>query len=199
MKKLIIFASIGLITLFSLIVFQGYEREKIPEDFLEVQKTMNQCAKIIGDKYCLEAAGTGISRKDLKISGITIRMYKESNYSIDEIRPVLLDCVNIILHTVNENKNLKPFLYDSPFTTKNVSFSIGYTDKEFHWLEYPFIGSGSIYHGIISYSANKINNKGIHHSITILEETLEEALEKQMVAPRSNSFNKTANHLTIKK
>jgi len=106
----------------------------------------NKLAKTIDKKlaqqgYC--SVGIGGSYKAGTIRYI-IRKYQtqhEQFKTIEEARRSIVPVVELFLKTFNEDKHIRPSLYNFPFRPQNVKIGIACIDDQGHFLREPFIYS----------------------------------------------------------
>lgn len=62
----------------------------------------------------------------------------------EEARVILLDCIQELITTVNENEQIRPFLKNYPFTTKNIRVSVYSSQPDWGFVYDPYITVASI-------------------------------------------------------
>lgn len=91
-------------------------------------------------------------------------------------RLLILDISNVFLSLVNENEEIRPYLKNYPFDTKNIYIAvISYASNKREYTYEPYIGVVSIGERGIAYKTNDPDNLYQYKSDT--EETYEQALE----------------------
>ncbi|GAB4188434.1 MAG: hypothetical protein Tsb0015_08460 [Simkaniaceae bacterium] len=108
----------------------------------------------------------GIAKLDLTYSQII-----DSKFDINKSRIIIFNVINSLLDTINENKKIRKYLINFPFTVNNLDIGIIFYDKQ----------ENEIWHSVIL-SNNKLvylKNVGKFEKLEkIYEESIDEALEK---------------------
>jgi hypothetical protein len=95
--------------------------------------------------------------------------------SKQQIRKLLIEFSKELLHNINTNEEIQPYLTKIPFTLENIQIIIYNHDEQGDWIYDPEIGVGRVHRGLISYSTNDPDNEfGYKNNF---EETYEEALK----------------------
>ncbi len=79
--------------------------------------------------------------------------------SIDDVRSILCKIVEMNAIAFNNDKRIRPFLHNYPFTSKNINISISFCDKDRNPLKAPYITYAQCIEGIISYYAKDESGK----------------------------------------
>ena len=143
-----------------------------------LKDALKKSTQAIVEKYHLHPAGAGISMPKGKLNYLGIYMYTEGPLSIEELRPMMVGAIKLIVNEINANKENIPYLFNYPATENNVSFSISLMDKDSNWIDYPEIRRASLTRGNIWYDRSYKDENGITRQATLLKETYAEALEK---------------------
>ena len=147
----------------------------LPEDYTHIaakirRKTATQLEKEKG----LWAIGTpGQMYNDIEEIGLEFEYFHLVN--LEEARELLVYAIQVFLNNINSNKEVRPFLHNYPFTTKNIEIRIWISQKS---GEDPPLGN-------IEFIALRQNKLTYQLTRTIkpgpwpilYEETYEEALE----------------------
>lgn len=122
----------------------------------------------------LVLAGSGGALMD-NIKEISLDFKKVQCVDIEQSRLIYVKNVQALLHLINSDEKVRPYLNNYPFTIENVDFTIIFCGLDDFFALPPYIAHVSSYgkNGIIHYSeynAEKDNLK------TVYEESYEEAL-----------------------
>lgn len=109
------------------------------------------------------------------IEGISLDFHLQKNVNIEEARKLLVGSVEELLHRINNDVGIRPFLHNYPFTNNNLWFSIGFKDKNNKFVLPPNIAMASLILGKISYGLEDLKEPLLFDEIH--EETYEEALK----------------------
>ena len=137
----------------------------------EVIKETNQKLKA---KYHVNLASVGRSHKDLKIKSITIDFNRFLGpVSKEEGRQIIVDCVEEYIKAINQKESLRPFLFDYPFSEKDVVVMMTHWNKDKSMLSHPDIATICKFYSEIVYYTIEPGN--IYKYQTETQETYEEA------------------------
>jgi len=70
----------------------------------------------------------------------------------EQLRKILIDCVEEFLTTINANERLRPFLKTYPFTEKGIIITLFISDSKGKDIYDPEIMVATSYHGHVSYA-----------------------------------------------
>lgn len=123
-----------------------YAKEKEPEHKKEealIKTVMFEFADIIADEYDarLDHYEFIINEKIDNFGGMFVSYY---HLSKDEIRKLLVDANELLIKTVNENKEIKPYLANDPFTRKNLYLGFAFYNAQQRRRAYPDISHAAI-------------------------------------------------------
>ncbi|WP_420421710.1 hypothetical protein [Simkania sp.] len=112
------------IPLISWIFISGTKMEYVIPEYEKISdKITAKTAKTLSKKYQLDPVGSGGSMMhDVKKLFLSFNCYHP--LSIDESRELVINCVNEYLKSVNENKEVRPFLHNFPFNEQNIELAI---------------------------------------------------------------------------
>ena len=137
--------------------------------------------KYANDKFDFKSFYNGYSYPD-KFSEISIGFKTMGPGEIKKSRKIIIDLANDLLKRINNQEALQNYLSNRPFTVKNISISITFTDdKGRSWIKSDVEGNNddltdtTLSNGRIIYYI-LLNRKG--PSTIIFEETYEEALKR---------------------
>jgi len=118
--------------------------------------------------------GTGRKICDqIQMLALTFICYKETE--IDEARELLLEAFKVMVHVINSNEEIRPYLCQYPFD-QNLEMSIYFRKPNGH-RDFGQLGICSIKRGKLEY----IIQNSTYNYTTILSETYEEAESKGCV------------------
>lgn len=118
--------------------------------------------------YLIGSGGTSIS----DVQMIILKYQTTQELELEKVRILFVDCVEGLLKLVNQDKKLRKYLHDYPFTCKNVLIGISFINSNNKWAENNKIAYVNVVEGQINYfAANKNDNL-----VDYFEEPYEEAL-----------------------
>ena len=106
---------------------------------------------------------------DIKKMTMGFQYYGEK--SVDEARELLVYSVECYLTAINENEEIRPYLHNYPFTSKNVEVDIYFRKIDGHTVPIGEINVASSNQGLVTYFID--NPEG-----TALQEYHEESFEE---------------------
>jgi len=94
----------------------------------------------LSKRYGLIPIGTGGGEKEGKswLKCVSFQLYKK--ITKDEARILMVEMVEIFLRNINKNKIIIPYLYNHPFTYKNLELSVFILDKDGSDIFHPHLG-----------------------------------------------------------
>jgi len=134
MTKKIIFVSIGILCSLFLTSLQNKpETGNISESNALFSKAIIEMGELVEKKYKFSPIGYGINQPD-KITYMEVSFVTPSALTKSEARTILLEATNEFLKIINNDKELKKYLSNYPFTLKNVGIilSTGTPDEVLH-------------------------------------------------------------------
>lgn len=108
--------------------------------------------------------------EDIKSLFLGLTCNKEA--SIDDARKLIVTCAKEYMFEINNNKELKPYLHNFPFSEQNIQLSIIFKTPLGINNEIGKLSSVEIIKGKVIFSANKTE----YTLETVLEESFEEAV-----------------------
>lgn len=133
--------------------------------------TINASAKRM-KKFDLCLIGRGV-RIPSKINGLEAHYTLTGKFSIDEVRPIIVNAVEDMLYEVNSNEEIRPYLTNYPLTNENIEIIIGFRGNDTNQFIEPYISSVNNVNGRIFYNS-KNPETGLPY--TFYSETYSEAL-----------------------
>lgn len=110
-----------------------------------------------------------------KINELGFRFQAVGPLTKDQLREILVDCVEDLVRTVNEKEGISQYLGVDPFTYKQVNIAIFLSDAQGRWLYYPYIEIASAGHGQLCFLTKEDGVPGYKTEET---EDYQEALKK---------------------
>lgn len=134
----------------------------------EHSKKMNQI-------YQSKLAGYGGSFYDKHVNELMVSLSHYREVDIDKARSMMIKGIDEFLASINSDQKIHDFLLHSPFTYKDIQYSMDFLSPEGHFLTNGSITYVSLIKGILYYDICDENTKQLKdHS----EEPYLEALEK---------------------
>ncbi|MDN3504504.1 MAG: hypothetical protein P0S95_02875 [Rhabdochlamydiaceae bacterium] len=174
MKKLI--SIIGVIViLFSLLWF----REDLEKDkkWRMSDKAVSRFVKKVKKEHHFKLVGKGGSEENDKIKSISLTFSSIKEFRINELpeaRKLLLSLTSSLLESINSSPDLKPFLFQYPFSKEDIKISI-LSDLPIEDGD-EYLVYLQIYNGRLTYCKECEDRMGPF--IKVLGESYEEALKK---------------------
>jgi hypothetical protein len=103
--------------------------EYIPADYVVMaQKIRDDLEKKLSKRHNMEMTSfSGGLANCVNSLGLGFKI--QAPLDKDEIRRILIDCVEEFLSAINSNEKLRPFLKNYPFTSNEIRISISIVDK----------------------------------------------------------------------
>ena len=198
--RLILHVTIQLVFFISTIM----SKEKTTHYTAYANEVINTFLHEMKRDFGMDCMGSGGSMP-YNIRDIDVMLSIRKIASIEEARHLGVFGVQKLLKIINEHKNIRPFLYQYPFTAKDVCVSISFFNSDYRYSLDGNIASISLLHGKIFYDKveiHKVQDPGLicgktgkhlrppkevedETLVTILKETYEEAeaiIEKEKQA-----------------
>jgi hypothetical protein len=167
--------SILAVLIFILVIFYNCSGiDKRPEKVKNVYKTVYKAADVLKNRYGLRYIGISVSshKKLYTVIGASFQILRP--LSKEEGRKILVDSAQELLHQINSNLELQPYLDPSPFETKNVEVVFFAYAENGRDLSHPDITDFVLREGIIKYTTLSSENRNRAYSTE--RESYEEAL-----------------------
>lgn len=119
----------------------GWFKDNRSEAEKTFDEVLNQGIKFVEQKYKLKAIGSGGGMPDGSIHNFNITLEHKGILSIDDARFLLVNITNDFVQIVNKNPKIKPYLYNFPFTDKDISLMVIIKSVEGDDLIDPYLGS----------------------------------------------------------
>ncbi len=106
---------------------------------------------ILEREFDLACTGTGGSMAK-HISSISLMFNASRRASISEARALQVKCTERLLHSINANEKLRPFLAEYPFTAERINVSIGFHMGNIHYSDgtvaFVSMGRGQLHYAL---------------------------------------------------
>lgn len=124
--------------------FGGGKLDPYEENAPLMNSIVNTSIKQLSKRYGLYQIGIGGSEKDgkSKTEFVAFNLYKK--LTKDEARILIVEIVELFLSNINNNQEVKHFLYDNPFTFKNLEFTVLMFNSDGTDLYHPNVGLVSL-------------------------------------------------------
>lgn len=124
------------------------------------QKIQGKVGKKLSKKHSMDFFGV---RSGMMEQVNMLGLLLEIRHPLDreEARKLIIDSVEELLAAVNDNKEIRPYLKNYPFTTKNVSISIFSSHSDGREVFDPYISDVTIHESdVIEFSTKEPNKRG---------------------------------------
>ncbi len=146
-----------------------------------VNATLTKGAKIIQNKYGLESIGSGASMPGGPIRKLNLSFQVKGPLPKDALRKLLILSARELVTLVTDNQEMQQYLYEPPFTIKNVQLIIFNHDKRNYESCYPNVSVAQISKGEFTYRYTDPDNTFVYKLSEA--ETYEEALQLSGLEP----------------
>jgi hypothetical protein len=175
MKRIIILFII-LLALANVIILSTRQGHPLSRGEQLVNSTLAKTAKIIQDKYNLRPCGEGAAMPGGPIQGLALCFNTKYPHTKEQLRVLVIRSAHELLKQVNENEEMQEFLYERPFTIKNMEIIIYNHDKDGNEIYDPQISTAQILDGVLNFRT--VDKKNTFRFKDQFDETYEEALKK---------------------
>lgn len=152
------------------IYLDGYQ----PDVSVLVDIVTARAEKIIEKKYKLKACGAGIGMPGGIVEHLGLAFNTNKPLTKDQLRILLIEFAQILLHEVTSNKEIQPFLIQTPFTLNNIQIIFYNNNIDGREVFDPGISTAQILSGVLDYRT--IDPDTFRYK-KIVEEPYEEALK----------------------
>ncbi|KAF3362706.1 Uncharacterized protein PHSC3_000693 [Chlamydiales bacterium STE3] len=139
-----------------------------------VYSTLGEGAKLVREKYHLRPSGSGVAMPGGPIRELCLSFDMEGPVPKKTLRKLLLAISQDLVQLVTANEEIQPFLFEPPFTVKNVQVIL-YVNRKGYDVFDPDIAVAEISRGNLSYRTLDPDND--RRFKQFIKETYEEALE----------------------
>ena len=150
-----------ILTLAGLFIMEGNHlfSHVSPPSIAMTEKLENRVAPLLEKKYKMRLCGSGGGMPDGIVNMLALSFDSYRTISIEEARPILVDCVNTYMNAVNEDKELKPYLKNTPFTPQNIEISIYFNSPRGEEVYDPYLSIASTLCGKLIYRTKEKGQK----------------------------------------
>lgn len=141
-----------------------------------VHSVLGKTAKIIENKYKIQASGSGASMPGGPIQELTLCFDANFQLSKEDLRKILINIAQELLNRVENNLEIQKYLKHPPFKIENIQIIIYNHDKNGRTLYDPLIGTAEISNGFLTYRTF-VRKNDILQVNNDTKETYEEALK----------------------
>ncbi len=159
---------------FSFYNLLGFDQEELPTVDIIIDKVISKTLSKLQQKQPLSMIGIGGEQKNGKEKAIDVSLALNKILNKEECRELVVECLELYLKDINDSVELKQYLYETPFTNKNLELRIFLTKPNGGDIVDPDICIISVVNGIISYRVQAANDK---YTYTTTKESYEEALK----------------------
>jgi hypothetical protein len=145
-----------------------------PEKVKNVYKTVYKAADVLKKRHGLKYIGISVSSRNERYKVIGVRFQMLRQLSKEEGRKILVDSAQELLHEINSNLELQPYLDPFPFEIKNVEVVFFVYAENGRDLSHPDITDFDLRRGVIEYTTLSRENRNRAYSTET--ESYEEAL-----------------------
>lgn len=128
----------------SLFSFFGCEEKPHKKDEARMTKIVNRSIQQLSMRYGVIPIGTGGANVDNKSKREFVAFQLHCKISKDEARILLVEIVELFLHNINGSKDIAHYLYNQPFTYRNLEFVIFIQNNDGSDLFHPDLGRISL-------------------------------------------------------
>jgi len=123
----------------------------VPAEYVVIaQQIRTDVAAKLSKRYNMQVIGvTGGLADCVNVLGLSFQI--RGPLIKEELRRILVDCVEEFLIPINTNERLRPFLKNYPFTSKEIEIEIFIVDDTGRRVYDPEIMLAAEYHGIVEY------------------------------------------------
>ena len=160
--------------LYGLATYSPYELKHLKEEKIANQ-VLTKLAGQLAKKYHLKVVGHSAEMPEGIINKLGLIFHIYQSLTREEIREILVDCVEAFLIEINSNKEIRLYLKVYPFTADNVSIILGIYQTNGKNIYDPEISSAWASRGKLRYATEEKGQKyGYKNEY---EESFEEAEE----------------------
>ncbi|CDZ81073.1 hypothetical protein BN1013_01601 [Candidatus Rubidus massiliensis] len=169
--------NIFFILLFPLCLF-GWLFNDEDADLKAFENVLYQSAKFLEKKYNVSAMGSGGSIPEGIIKKFTLSFQMKGILTKEECRKLLIAMGADFLQLINNNKEVRPYLYKYPFEAKDININLFIRDEKGNYVEHPNINVADLFLGNLSYETQHYDQvKDSLKTISKEQESYEEALK----------------------
>lgn len=159
----------------SLFNFFGNEEKPHKKDETRMTKIVNNSIRQLSTRYGVIPIGTGGSNVDHKSKREFVAFQLRQKISKEEARILIVEIVELLLHNINGNKEIKNYLYNQPFSYRNLEIALFIRETDNSKIFHPNIGLVNLtQRGTVNFVTYDPNDSFCGYA-TDIEESYEEA------------------------
>lgn len=136
------------------------------------QEIRNKIGKELAKKHQMRIAGIGGGMMDC-VREIAVSFQLRRVLSQDELRCLIVDCVEEFLKAFNENQEIRPYLSNYPFTTANLDIRIFVSTPQGGDVHYPDFDIVGVYNeDFVTYKREDHEGKSLKPIVEAYQEAL---------------------------
>lgn len=160
----------------------------------KLNSIINNSIKQLNKRYGVTSIGRGGSEKDDKSFRESISFSLNSKLTKDEARILIIEIIELLLHDINNTKEITHFLFNVPYTYKNLQIRVFIYSKDGSDTFHPDIGLVSLTRrGNVNFVTYEPNTN--YDYATDIEEPYEEAYKIATGRDYPGPFPKTSTDL----
>lgn len=152
----------------------GFNLNELPKADTIINAVLDKTLMELRSKYPLSIIGVGSGQEDKKRIMIGVSFLLNRSLSKDECRELLVDITEALLKNINQNEDLQPYLYNVPFSYKNIKIDVFLRYPDQSSIGYPHIFMFGLTKDNIDYDVRYPNQQ---YGYSRQEEPYEEALK----------------------
>lgn len=137
--------------------------------------TLAKTAQIIKNKYKLKPSGDGAAMAGGSIKGLFLSFDTRNQCTKEDLRRLLIECVQELLIQINTNESIQPFIVSRPFPIENIQIIIYNQDDKGNEAYAPLISTAEISHGFLT--CRTVDSNDTFKFKNEFKETYEDALQ----------------------
>lgn len=135
------FYIVGIPMLFaSLFSFFGGSIDPNKKNEALMASIISTSVKQLSKSYGLISIGGGGGNIDNKSKNEAVSFHLYNTLTKQEARILIIEVINLLLHNINNNSQITAYLYDNPFTYKNLEIRIFFYNKDSSNVYHPTLG-----------------------------------------------------------
>ncbi|HEV8052401.1 MAG TPA: hypothetical protein VGP47_07895 [Parachlamydiaceae bacterium] len=132
---------VGLPMLFaSLFSFFGGSVDPYEKNEALMAKIVNTSTKQLSKRYGLTPAGRGGGIQDEKSKNEFVAFQLQRKLTKEEARILIVEITELLLYNINNTPEIRPYLYNDPFTYKNLELVVYLSNKDGSKIYDPELG-----------------------------------------------------------
>ena len=130
-----------------------------PPSIAMTEKIEKQVAPLLAERYKMQLCGSGGGMPDGIVNSLALSFDLSRTLSIQEARPILVDCIDTYVNAVNANQEIKPYLKNSPFSPENIEINIFFLNWKGDPVSDPYLCVATALRGKLIYSTKEKGQK----------------------------------------